>query len=214
MIHNTRLTGERLDDATVKRRALAGCSQVRRLLQQVFVNNVEGIQSFLPDSRCTQYLRDTINAHVRVTLPGGGDNWRVIAELYGKTRRNGGIWLNEPAIRALAIVLQADIVVISMVGPVIVYPKSGGFYQIAGSTNRIDITTDTSYFCRSRTDALFLPATIFNPTTIVICHDANGLTRGSHFWCTQFNVTINTEADLARLRDVCPVPVRTVAKVG
>ena len=207
------IDGRQRNATAVKREALARCAHVRRLIEQAFCNNTGDIQQLLPDRRCAAYLRDTVNAHVNETLPDDGSNWRVLASLYGRNRRDGGVWLNEPAIRALAIVLMSDIVVVSMAGPVTVFPKHGGLYHIVGTNQHYDTDTDANYFCSTRRGGVFIPATAFDPSTIVICHDSNGLRQGSHFWCTRFTADVKNVGDLALLRTTCSLPVKDVARV-
>jgi hypothetical protein len=146
-------------------------------------------------------------------LRNDGNNWKIVASQYGKRyaqpdRKNErGMWLDEPAVRALAIVLQRDILVVPSTAPIMYYPKQLRNYRMLGTNHTFDGSTEASIVCLDDTGEIFIPAIAFNSDTIVVCHN-NSTTQG-HFWCTQ-PVDQHDSMDWSHYQRTCPLRVRTL----
>lgn len=120
------------------------------------------------------------------------------------------MWLDEPAVRALAIVLQCDIFVIPPIAPITYYPKQLGIYGVLGTTQTFDLSTEPSIGCLDTSGNTFIPDSIFNNDSVVICH--NHSVKQGHFWCTQ-SIDNNATSDWIRYKLTCPLPVRTLVRL-
>jgi hypothetical protein len=210
----TRLMSDAVADGVLmsveaaRERAERSCDLLRRHIRdQFFASTYDGtvLRSFLTDERCTAALNHPANAHVdRTSLPGRGNNWRAFAELYARQRRRGGIWLDEPALRAYAVHLGRDIVVVSRSGAIVVYPRHLLVYHLVGTDRTYDLS-EPSIVCVDTEHRDYIPGLAFDPTTIVICYNGK-----DHFWCSELTAAgraQNSAAHWAALRAACPVPV-------
>ena len=133
--------------------------------------------------------------------------FQIVTDLYAKPYANGGIWLDEPAVRALAVTSATNILVIPPNGAIFAYPKDLGIYHIVGTDCTFN-DFEASIYCVDHNSQYFMPSLAFDNDTIVICHNGS-----NHFWATKLS-SERQHADWARLRSACPIPVHELALVG
>jgi hypothetical protein len=95
----------------------------------------------------------------------------------------GGIWYGELGLRALALAIKEDVVVVNCNNcQMTVYPcfpgphllRSAGYTSVQGSN-------EMGRLCTTRNGAKFTPLTVFNPSTVVLAYN------GIHFWYTKID---------------------------
>ena len=172
----------------------------RRNIEMAFHNNND-LTRLLSDDFCVASLGRTPNGLCGNTgLPNDGTNWKIVASQYGKCFDpdgmgiRGGMWYDEPAIRATAVTLQRSIVVVPPTAPVYFYPKQLGTYRLQGTQQSFDASTEASIVCLDR-NGPFIPEEAFSTDTIVICHNGS-----NHFWCTELSKNRPS-------KEQCPLPV-------
>lgn len=181
------------------------CPTLRQSISDAFhSDDLPDLRSLLTDQRCRQALEHPA-AVVRSTRlmrnHPNKSNFQLLTDMYAKPYANGGIWLDEPAIRALAVSSGTNIIVIPPDGPVYVYPKSLGIYHIVGTDRTFTSSTEASIYCIDHNNQDFLPSLAFDHTTIAICYNGS-----NHFWATQLS-TKGESADWSILRSACPLPI-------
>lgn len=176
------------------RSRLALCAARRQLktsrqrVEQIIRSNIH-LQRLLPDERCAAILLRTPNGYGDVdNLPNNGENWKIIASQYGQIfgvndkGKTIGMWYDEPAIRATAIALQKNIVVVPPTSPVYFYPKDIGPFRLEGTSQEFKTDQEPSIVCMTSNASPFLPSQALLPDTIVICHNGS-----NHFWYTDLS---------------------------
>ena len=193
------LVGEPITVESAFAQADAAGPQARQRIEAAFNSNDrtgDRLRQLLPDAKVADYLQHHYNSHVsNIKLPDGGMNWKVMASLYGKPRMDDGIWLNEVALRAYAVLLKRNILVVPTSGCIFFYPKETGTY-LRPDTGRVERTDlYPCIYCVG-----FIPECAFSPDTIVICHNME-----NHFWCTRMSPS---SPDWNHLKFVSPLPIR------
>ena len=106
---------------------------------------------------------------------------------------DGGIWFGEVGLRALAKVIEKDIVVVRCSdGGMTVYPCFSGKHMVKGEKK---VSGDMGRFCSTGKGSLFTPLTVFKPSTVVLAHN------GFHYWCTKIGNP--SSMDISRWLDIC-----------
>ena len=211
-IQQSRLYAEDLtqldDDVLAESQRL--CPTTRQSIYDAFhSDDLQGLRALLPDHRCIQTLAHSASQGrgSRVRRQRNRSDFQKVTDLYAKPYANGGIWLDEPALRALAVTLGTNILVIPPCGAIYFYPKYLGIYHIVGTDHTYD-SSEASVYCVDHNNLDFVPSIAFDDATIVICYNGT-----NHFWCTELT-SIKQPADWEQLQSACPIPVHDLALLG
>jgi hypothetical protein len=93
----------------------------------------------------------------------------------------GGIWFGEVGLRALALVVKEDIVVVNCsTGNMMVYPCFHGAHKMKGPKRTTSsVSQEMGRPCTDRCGNQVTPLTVFKPSTVVLAYN------GIHFWYTK-----------------------------
>jgi hypothetical protein len=172
------------------------CQKLRRDVEETIIK-YRVFRNFLTDGTCRDIVRAS-SSYSLGALPDNGENWKLVARGYGTMARDGGLWFDEIAIRAMAVYLQRSITVVPPTSSLLFYPKQLRFNRgddmefflvdkdkdgnnIRGSRRALNCRMNILCYDMF-TESSFIPAEVKEDFNAVVI---NYSPTSKHYWCTQ-----------------------------